>query len=932
MAEEFDLSSVTPISPEGKPYDLSSVTEGPGVLRRYIGDPLVSLAKGGAQLGEAGIGLLDIPSAGRVGNIAEAMGIAPGEWDKKLETLYTPEQQAANKRVMEAKGFFPTISALAENPSVIAHQLLQQVPTQLGMAGLARGAIAGAGKLGAKLAPVAAGAIGEGAVTAGQNLEQVREEEPSGLLTPKQVGLNVLAGGITGLIAGAGGRLAQKAGLVDPETWLAGGLPAGKKPLSLIPRVVGGAVSEGALQEAPQSAQEQILQNLSQEKPWAEGVGQQTALGGVLGGVMGGAFNIPKPRYAGPIEAAAAVAPTAKAAPTTAEVAASGSPGLVRAPDGSLLLPQKTAQEPAKAVPATETPPEARTPLTGPMEAAAGPAEASRAVIPESKPLPTEAMAQRGADFETKRTGEPHVVAPKNGMFVVVPQSAMAEQQAAETKLTEARTAGEAAAKEAGKAAEEAAVVAQTPLAEGGEKIPKNSARAHVDVLNEQIDLMQNQIETLRASTDETDRAFIPKIETQIAQFEKKRDAILKRAGLPKPEVTNAVQESGATAVGAQPGGQGSVGQQAPGVGQGNQGVEAPGAGAAQAEGGRGAVAGGEKALEGGAANVPAAPAEPAAKDLGENKVTQLDYFRQRASTAKAIASEIRQEAAATAENVQLYLDQGRISAEQVKSAIAEGKGNVDDTIDHLHALLGSVEGPIPATQEAKPAANETDLAAHEAATSPTNALLEPTPAQAQAGNYQKGHLSIGPLDIAIENPEGSVRKDKGHPIPEWETEIKQGHYGYIKGTVAPDSTATKKSGLDVMVKPGTPENWDGKVFVVDQVDQKTGAFDEPKSFVGYDTQKEATAAYKANYPKGWKVGKVTGVPLQVFDQWAKSGQTDKAFAERGPVALERMVTVRAVEKGTGREAEVHLPAHEALSRLNADIQRAKDLLTCLSL
>lgn len=35
----------------------------------------------------------------------------------------------------------------------------------------------------------------------------------------------------------------------------------------------------------------------------------------------------------------------------------------------------------------------------------------------------------------------------------------------------------------------------------------------------------------------------------------------------------------------------------------------------------------------------------------------------------------------------------------------------------------------------------------------------EPTPAQAETGNYKKGHVTIGEFDITIENPAGSVRK-----------------------------------------------------------------------------------------------------------------------------------------------------------------------------
>lgn len=178
-----------------------------------------------------------------------------------------------------------------------------------------------------------------------------------------------------------------------------------------------------------------------------------------------------------------------------------------------------------------------------------------------------------------------------------------------------------------------------------------------------------------------------------------------------------------------------------------------------------------------------------------------------------------------------------------------------------------------PSAGAAAPAATGIDEAAHAAATSPQNDLPEPTPAQQDAGNYQKGHHRIGGLDVSIENPQGSVRRSKPDAPVKWETEM-QHHYGYIRGTVGQDGDH-----IDTFIKPGTPDDFAGNVFVVDQVDPKTGKPDEHKVMLGFDTEAEARAAYLSNYEKGWKgLGAITASPMADFKTWLK-GDTSKPFA-----------------------------------------------------
>jgi hypothetical protein len=164
----------------------------------------------------------------------------------------------------------------------------------------------------------------------------------------------------------------------------------------------------------------------------------------------------------------------------------------------------------------------------------------------------------------------------------------------------------------------------------------------------------------------------------------------------------------------------------------------------------------------------------------------------------------------------------------------------------------------------------------------------EPTPAQTEAGNYQKGHISVGGLDISIETPKGGVRRGPPDETgkPAWETTM-PAHYGYIKGTVGGDGEH-----VDVTMGPRTKALFDGKpsevagepVFIVDQIDPKTGKFDEHKALLGFHTEAEATRAYDESFSDGsgpTRRGAVTEKTFGDFKTWLQ-GDTTKAVAYSG--------------------------------------------------
>lgn len=265
---------------------------------RTIGGTLkdigVTALKGAVGLPQAFVGLADIPTGGRVGKALEEVGFRPAEAQKALEEMYSPAQQAAFKKVQEAEGFLPTLKAAAESPSVPILSALESVPQMIG-GGVAARSIKG---IAPAVSSVVAAGAGEGLIAAGSAASQIRESSKDGLLSPKQ-SIAALGSGVgTAAFGMLGGKLASKFGLDDIDVMIAkgGGLAqeAGQVKRGFFKSVAGSGISEGAFEELPQSAQEQIWQNWATEKPLFEGVPEASALGmmtGSLAGGVGGGFG-----------------------------------------------------------------------------------------------------------------------------------------------------------------------------------------------------------------------------------------------------------------------------------------------------------------------------------------------------------------------------------------------------------------------------------------------------------------------------------------------------------------------------------------------------------------------------------------------------------------------------------------------------------------
>lgn len=148
----------------------------------------------------------------------------------------------------------------------------------------------------------------------------------------------------------------------------------------------------------------------------------------------------------------------------------------------------------------------------------------------------------------------------------------------------------------------------------------------------------------------------------------------------------------------------------------------------------------------------------------------------------------------------------------------------------------------------------------------------EPSASQIAAGNYKKEHLSLHGLDISIENPVGSTRRGTDETGTPWEQQMSHS-YGYIKGTTGAD-----KDHIDVFIGPDITCE---RVVIVDQLNLKTGEFDEHKVMLCFPTQAHAMKAYLDNYDDTGlqRIGTLNPViTVDEFKTWLAEGNTKKPF------------------------------------------------------
>jgi len=155
------------------------------------------------------------------------------------------------------------------------------------------------------------------------------------------------------------------------------------------------------------------------------------------------------------------------------------------------------------------------------------------------------------------------------------------------------------------------------------------------------------------------------------------------------------------------------------------------------------------------------------------------------------------------------------------------------------------------------------------------------------AGNYRKGHIRLGGLDISIENERGSLRGKKNPDgTLRWSAEM-AAHYGYVRGTIGADGDQ-----VDVFI--GRRPDLLDRVWVIDQnKTTKKGKvkFDEHKVMLGYKSEKKALRDYQKSYGDRVQIGSITELSFDEFKSWLRGGDLSKPLAKMKKYQVYRVLS-----------------------------------------
>ncbi|WP_339731362.1 LPD5 domain-containing protein [uncultured Pseudomonas sp.] len=709
------------------------------------GDLGTDLKRGVQKLPGIATGLADIPVAALTNKrfvdetadkLGEVTGFQPSQWAEEARDEYSPERQAGSAeidRAWEEGTAVDVAGAYISNPGNIAGMAVESVPQMLAGGVLGRGALAAGRATGVIGAPTTAaqaatqgaiaGGVGEGAVIAGGTMDQIDRD-----VEPRRAAAAAAGAGAVGSVIGVlGAKAAQGMGVVDAESLIAGGAGqvAGEAP-GLARRVAGGALTEGVLEELPQSVQETMFQNWAEEKDLTEGLARAAVEGTLAGSAIGAGVNVlPRKRSeemgldpnAGPLSAAAVTAVDSEQAllPAPERLA-------LPAPDQTLYADEQgnvSEQGPARDVDREQRPvPGREQPVRdfGPgmdQQVERGTVPVAGELMPAAQPdAPMQESAEpRTFDAQPERQGIPDLRESSINVD--------AEGNAVPGKIPTKRPADYV---QGGRGMDQQAPVGKTY---SNVLAAKNAIQraGSADVL-EAVQVGPKQFEV---------RAIAPPAASQDAPVVE-----------PAP-----VQPAVADAVNAAPVAQAATPTARP-------------------------------------APVKPVPQPVDRKDLPE----VLRHPKKLVITRMAKAAGIKKGSPGYDAAVgrleseyerQVDDAQAALPFEQFNALNKESPEGVNrQAWTQLRKERGIEDAPT-----VDPAA-AVSAAAAEAATSPANDMPEPTDAQKEAGNYRKGHVSVQGLSLAIENPKGSVRRGKRPDGSEWSHAMSD-HYGYIKRTEGAD-------------------------------------------------------------------------------------------------------------------------------------------------
>lgn len=851
------------------PSTAKAVDKGFGGHVRDLG---ASLMGGLASVPDVAVGVADLYTGGRAGkavdNLSENFKL--GEGQKYWQDKKTDHAKVQSQEFSDAEGIVDKTKVALSNPSMIANTVVESLPS------MALGGLAGRGlNVASKglINPVAAGAAGEGLVMAGGQAEQIRQQTDDELLTGGQVAAAAATGVAGSALGYLGGRLAQKLGLADVDTLMASGVKgqvlqeaAQEIPLSSIPKAVAlGAISEGLFEEMPQSVTETVMQNVALDKPWHEGLDDAIVMGTLAGTAMGGTV-------AGASKASQwANQPKANKTEDSADTDTTGTNPMLPTPTGGngglTGLGYDGLQ--GEYIPAG--------------------AQAADQTAPVRQNFEYDQM-QTDADNQLQYGGQSRQYAPTPSQQMGIDPNAGPLSTAAATAVDNGISQSLTPALETNTVADAKKTDTTDSTAQTESTVVPSDYRELLSGQNEQNSITKfngsNSSESSNGrGQSEIDQSGISGTDT---------------AGMDGGGYNNGSDNNQGTVVTESSSNDGSHRAATPigsATGLGGEGNTEVDSGAQAKQGGDYTNTTGQTP------DVPATKSDFAAGDVQAKSGVIKESPQGLNNTA-----EIAQKQLADVDTQISDIEQQLVAEKSVPKKLQMRK-----QLDSLKAQRGEIELQHKAIEQQTKIEN----AAHEAASSTMNDLPEPTPAQIEAGNYKKGHIKVHGLDIAVENPRGSERRGTDPDGKEWAHEMSD-HYGYIKRTIGADNEH-----IDTYVGRN-PES--EQVFIVDQIDQKTGDFDEHKVMMGFSSQEEAIQAYSSNFDKGWKVGPVRAMNKDEFKTWLKDGNTKKPAGEgvngtltnEGTIQLQGK-TEKVYTPGTNREIEVRHKVVEADSLITSN-------------
>ncbi|MCU4438736.1 PLxRFG domain-containing protein [Acinetobacter lwoffii] len=912
----------------------------------HVRDIGASLAAGAASIPDVAIGIGDILTGGAVGKTVEDSGLyTPGSGREYWADKKTDQAKAQSQKFSDAEGIIDKTKVALTNPTLITNTVAESLPTMV-TGGLVGRGLSTATK--GAISPMVGGAIGEGTMMAGSQAENIRQQTDDGLLTGNQVAASVATGALGTLFGLAGGAVAKKFGFGDIDSMLAGAnvqQVAGeiaKVPLKQVPKhVVLGALSEGLLEELPQSAQEQVLQNYALNKDLMDGVDDAIVMGALAGMTMGAAASgLSVQGHNQSYNAQEQLKVAQQAAQQAQESQA------MRDTQSQLFgggVPDPVL-DPSKLSPFSDS-----APLANPiidmsrLEAADGNPRYDNGINFQAPNIETplslveqqQTQADNGIDFERPEQGPtdlerqiqfnntfgletPDPVVDYNGIspFDNNPQKPIIDPQ--KVDLTPSQQMG---------------------LDPNLGPLSAAAATAVDSGISQQIQIeMQAQAaaETTSNVAGKTEDSNAPLQQAADAARELTPEQIHGKQNTYGADVTTAIEQLKQRQQGDQNAAitfdegiqNGTIQQGNAPLNNGSQSVsEQHDTNAASAMGAAKGAA--QKGLQ--PAKSDADQIVPSNQSLNEiqtseaksklldtqSKVAELEAqlvteksVPKKAQIRKQLEA-LSAERTAISENsepatVQDLTDTQQIAAQQlsqVDSDIATVKQQLQaeksvpkkmqmrKQLDSLQAQRTEIETQHKNIEQQTKIEN----AAHEAASSNLNDLPKPTQAQIEAGNYKKGHIKVHGLNIAVENPRGSERRGTDPDGKEWAHTMSD-HYGYIKSSIGSDNEQ-----IDTYIGRN-PES--EQVFIVDQIDQKTGGFDEHKVMMGFNSQEDAIQAYSSNFDKGWKIGPVRAMSKDEFKTWLKNGDTKKPAGESAAPQSETTLDPQSVQRDYGDSLE----------------------------